>query len=304
MPDTSAASSGAATSAPPTLRGRARIAIVGNCQARPLGAVLALLSPELEIIEPVIVHLAKPADEAKANERLAGADIVLAQLVADNYPVPFVRLNALRERLGDKVVPWVNLYWRGRNPELVYKRELAGRAEFPLVSYHLEPVHEGWRDGLDAAEIAARLADPDLARLRYGGTAEASLAELRSREAGTPVPITDVIEERAATDDLFHVFNHPTTDLLGEYARRLLRALGLPCGRVLRGAGWEPLGAYGLPPSPASALPPWPARTYRVPRRPGPFRLMTEVEIVEGYLAAYDVAHGEGGKGGAGTGGA
>ena len=281
-------------SAPVSGSAPVRVAVVGNCQARPLGAVLAMLSPRVEVVEPVIVHLAKPHQEEAVSERLAEADIILAQLVADNYPVPFVRLNELRARHGGKVVPWLNLYWRGRNPELAYRRELAGRAAFPLGEYHLEPVHEGWSEGASAAEIAERLADPDRARERYGDVAAASLAELRRREDATDVPITDVIGERAATSDLFHTFNHPTTELLVEYARRLARAMGLPVERHWGGPGWEPLGTLVLPPSPASARPAWPLRTYRVPLRPVvpgvPFRLLTEAETVEAFLRAYDEA--------------
>src|SRR6266542_1019065 len=98
--------------------------MVGNCQARPLGQIIQLMLPEASVLEPILFHLIKAADEKPFLHRLNGADFILAQLVMDSFPVPFVRTTVLRERFGSRVIPWLNLYYRGQNPELFYYRDM------------------------------------------------------------------------------------------------------------------------------------------------------------------------------------
>ena len=278
--------------------GPLRIAVLANCQARPLTQILAAMLPEAELMEPVIVHLARPTDEAAVTERLAGADIVLSQLVADNYPVPYVSSNALRERFPGRVTSFVNLYYRGHNPELVYRRELMGKASFPLGDYHLETVHDAYRAGLTQRTALDRLCDPDWNAARYAGVADGSLAELRERERLADVSVADEIAARAAHERLFFTFNHPSLQLLADYALAIVRHLGLvPRRRVAAGMQPEPLSAIVLPYNPsvpqARAGGPGGAgpRTYRTVRAvPGArpeIALLEEAEIVESFYRGY-----------------
>ena len=273
------------------------IAVVGNCQARPLAQIIKTMRPDVALVEPVIVHLAKPEEEAAVMERLSGADIVLAQIVADTYPVPYVRNGVQREAFGDKLFLWLNLYYRGQNPELTYIRKLPNRhRRYPLSDYHITTIAEAYKAGLSVDATVERLADPDYNRATYEGVAAASLDELRRREDGLPVKIVDDIAEREASERLFFTFNHPSVALLAEYAGRILTALGLPPRLAIApGMMNEPLSPVVVPPNPIA---PFAARTAGQPRTyravphpdekvPGPF-LLTEEDVVARYFAAYD----------------
>lgn len=282
--------------APPTLgRASPRVAVIGNCQSRVLAELIGTMCPEASVLDAVIVHLARDGEAERTLERISGADVVLAQLVADDYPVRHVRTSALRAAVGDRMVTWLNLYHRGRNPELCYQRRLEGQGPFPLEAYHIETVLDGFVGGLDAAEILRRAACPDWNAERYRGVGAASLAELRRREAASDVPIVDWIAEREAHADLFHTFNHPARALLVEYAHRILEAAGIaPRFDIGSAVGPEPLGRISPPSNPAAPGPRWRRRTYRLPGDGPPSgvlgraRLVDESEIVDGFLRAYE----------------
>ena len=89
-----------------------RVAIVGNCQARPLAEILTAIF-DVEVSTSVIVHLVRPQDEPLHRPGLQSADVILAQRVAENYPTPFVRTEALHAEHGAKVQVWQNLYFAG-----------------------------------------------------------------------------------------------------------------------------------------------------------------------------------------------
>ena len=73
-----------------------RVAVFGNCQARPLSSALQAAIPDLEVLDVVVVHLAKQADADQTLAAIDSADLVLAQRVVEDYPTPFVRTGELR----------------------------------------------------------------------------------------------------------------------------------------------------------------------------------------------------------------
>lgn len=232
-----------------------RIAVLGNCQARPLTALLPLANPAIEVIYQGVVHLLRDDDAQQCEAALRKADFILAQRVADTYSCAFVHSSGLLGRFGQKVLFWPNLYFSGYNPELFYIR-LADRAPLrgPLGDYQSATFFEGWRQGLSVEKTLALHTDMDFNRERYGAIPEASLAELRRREQDTHVRVTPELERLVWTQRLFFTFNHPCLFLLQLTAAALLQAAGVPVAKRLRNAGPEPLGMIRPP------LNPWVAR--------------------------------------------
>lgn len=273
-----------------------RIAVIANCQARPVANLCRHLAPGVEITGVGIVHLASPKDEADLAAACETADVILAQLVADNYPVTFVRTNALKAAHPGKVIVWPNLFFRGQCPDLHYatgegRRRLAG----PLTDYHLRLVLEAWQAGVPAAETLARLeggaiaAPPD--------TAAQSLAQLRERETATDVRASDLIEDSWTRQRLFFTFNHPRTVLLEALTRRLLQTAGIAATGAVPPRFGEPLGPiippmtramrnalgldFGEEDEPIRGVP-WPKQPGE---RPIPYSL---ADLVETFYRAYD----------------
>jgi hypothetical protein len=232
-----------------------RIAVLGNCQARPLAALLPLANPAIEVIYQGVVHLLRDDDAPQCEAAFREADLILAQRVSDTYPCVFARSSCLLDNFGQKVLFWPNLYFRGYNPELFYIR-LDDRTPLrgPLGDYQSKTYFEGWRRGLSAQETLALHLDMDFNHERYAAVPEASLAELRRREQETHVRITPELERLVWTQRLFFTFNHPCLFLLQLTAAALLQEAGIPAARFPRNAGPEPLGLIRLP------LNPWVAR--------------------------------------------
>ncbi|NQV06935.1 hypothetical protein HQ535_10305 [bacterium] len=205
-----------------------RIAVVGNCQARPLAVAIRRIVPRAEIVDTAIVHLLTDENEAEYAPTLEKSDLILSMLVADTYRCSFVRTNALRERYGDKVRVWPNLFYSGYNPELMHIRDQShGARSGPLGEYHSRTIIEAWRKGHTAEEAVSLVRDIDHNRARYLGTPEESLAELSRREALTDLEIVDFIGENQQRERLFLTFNHPSWSLIQEAARRLAISAGL-----------------------------------------------------------------------------
>ena len=224
-----------------------KVAILANCQARPLATLLTEIQPDIEISSMGIVHLIKDEQEAEYSEALASADVIIAQQVATNYPCQFVTTNRLRETYGDKVMSIVNLYYAGYNPEIMYLRLQGGTLGGPLGDYHLKSIVQSWGAGIDISDCINNCVSVEYNQALFAGIAEQSLLELKRREAETSISITDFIEQRQSLSKLFHVMNHPVNELLIEYAKRIVTQLGFSKPEVDLVKRPEYLGPFQLP---------------------------------------------------------
>ena len=208
-----------------------KIAVVGNCQARPLRTFLGDMLQQEMPIEPIVVHL---ATEEQRDEHLAlldRVDIILAQPVASNYPVRHVQTDFLRERYSDRLVIWPNLFFHGQTPSLFY---VAGsispgsppvRLRSALDVYHDEYILGCWLEHIDASECVAKYQESGSnATNRFA----LSLEQFRERETQCDVQMSDFVSERFQTERLFFTFNHPTSVVLCELAKRIGLFLSLP----------------------------------------------------------------------------
>lgn len=202
-----------------------RIAVVGNCQARPLAHTLASTGDNVEITGVGVVHLLNDAEEPNYKTIFENSDLIFAQQVAANYPCKFVRTENMKSVYGDKVKIWPNLYYAGYNPELTYLRdELRRPLGGPLGDYHIRTVHDAWLAGLGVAEAVSRHLDDNYNESKYANVPEESLQELRRREQQSDIRIVDWIAERLWSQRLFFTFNHPAQALIDRLAVALALA--------------------------------------------------------------------------------
>jgi hypothetical protein len=201
-----------------------KIAVVGNCQARPLALAVAQLVPSATISGIAIVHLVNDTQAEEYGSIFTDADIILAQRVVDNYPCTFVRTSNLALAYGEKVVSWPNLYFSGYNPELFYLKGPDRRnATGPLGEYHVREIHQAWMQGKLVGETVALMSDAALHEKHYATAADESISELAKREEQTDVKISDWVLERRWQKQLFFTFNHPSNLAILKTARLLLK---------------------------------------------------------------------------------
>jgi hypothetical protein len=283
---------------------RVRVTVIANCQARPVADYLRLLGRDVEIVDIVITHLAKEADAARLEQAAAKSDFIFAQLVQPNYPVPLVRSSALKERYGDRVVLWPNIFFKGQTPDLCYVTAAGGaRVHGPLGEYHSRPIVDAWREGLTVEQAERRLTSGQIDTTGLRDLVTGSLEELRQRERQCSVGVTDLITERWRSRRFFFTFNHPVSDLLLAIAQRLLTCAGKPPALSLNGShvneplcpfvppAWPAIvEALGLeyPTSTSSRGVPVDLSDGRVRPRPGA-AYYTPYELIETFFRCYEI---------------
>jgi hypothetical protein len=205
-----------------------KVVVVGNCQARPIADLLVKMSTEIEVIKVAIVHLLNSDQEDEYLPFFEDADFIITQLIQSNYPCDFVRTNVLKEKYNDKVVTIINLFFSGYTPDWIYVR-LPGKGTLkgPMGDYHNKTIMECWSAGMSVQKTAEVLSDVEFNSSRYSDTVLKSLAELNKREKFVDVKICDFINDNYLSKRLFFTFNHPTLELLVEYAQRIIKFLSL-----------------------------------------------------------------------------
>ena len=230
-----------------------QIAVVGNCQARPIVESIKLLVPEVQVTGIAIVHLLSNSDEAQFEDAFKKADLIFAQRVNDDYPCGFVRTGELKRQYVGKVVCWPNLYFSGYNPELLYLRGADRRPlRGPLSDYHNQTVLTAWQEGLPIDQACARCLDVAYNEI-YGATPELSLKEFQAREAETDIRISEWMAEHLWKQRLFFTFNHPKKVLIDQLARLMLERAEIAYREhpaAENGATKEPLGQFSVPTNP------------------------------------------------------
>jgi hypothetical protein len=227
-----------------------RVTIVANCQARPVAEYVRLLGRDVEIADVIITHLAKDADAARLEEAAGKSSFIFAQLVQANYPVQFLRSALLKERYGDRVVLWPNLFFKGQTPDLCYVTAANGaRVAGPLGDYHSRPLLDAWLSGASVDKTEALLTTGRIDTTGLLDLVARSLDELRKREGQCDVRVSDKIAERWRAQRYFFTFNHPGSELMLEVAQGLLAHTGQRPSLSLNASHVnEPLSQF-VPPS-------------------------------------------------------
>lgn len=222
-----------------------KIVVVGNCQARPLAMAFEKLSDEVEVTAIAIVHLLKSHQFDEYRACFEKADYIVTQLVADNYPCEFVRTSFLKEKYQNKVFSIVNLYFTGYTPDWFYIRIPGiGPLKGPMGDYHNRTIFESWKMGLSLKDAEKNLLDKEY-NAAYKEEKVNSLLEMKKREVSVDVVISDFIEDKMMSERLFFTFNHPSSILIVEYAKRVLFHLGASFDfSIVDFSGKEPLSKF------------------------------------------------------------
>ncbi|PVZ70242.1 WcbI family polysaccharide biosynthesis putative acetyltransferase [Pelagibaculum spongiae] len=219
-----------------------KVAIVGNCQARPLAEIMGA-NERINIVGVAIVHLLNLEDEEKYAQIFDTADVIVTQLVADSYPCGFVRTTALKNKYKNKVISIINLYAQIYDVDWFYYRDpCRSTLQGPMGEYHNKTIYKNWMYGVGLTECKQILSSHNYLESISMVAIEQSISELKNRELRVDVKVVDYIIENYATERLFHTFNHPTSLLLIEYSSRILKHLGLSVEDTY--SIGEPLGPF------------------------------------------------------------
>lgn len=229
-----------------------RVAFIGNCQAQALASMAGHLGLPLEVV-PTPANFDLPAFGTPEIWRdIKSCDFVFNQRVASDYPVEFARPDFLKNTFGDRSISWPNVYFDGYFPGIQYLYLQSGKVVGPLADYHFDFVRSAWAHGVEVNELCRSFRSGPLAT-SFVAQADRSLNELRRREDGLTVRMSDWIVARWRYEKLLFVMNHPGNPTLLELMRRLLRAAGIDAALNPAGLAHYPytLDQIRLPPFPA-----------------------------------------------------
>ncbi len=207
-----------------------KIALIGNCQIEPLGKILRLLLPGVELPMLPSVHQITPAYYSQVEACLASADWVIGQFITESYNVEMVRTNVLRERFGERLIVWPNAYFSSYAPEydVIHDSDYLNFTG-PLFDYHSEKIVLAFLKGLSVDDTVRFITEPSsFDERQYGRSVEKNLTELREREINTDIIISDYIEMSFMTQRLFFIMNHPAASVLVELATKILNRMSIP----------------------------------------------------------------------------
>ncbi len=207
-----------------------KVLVIGNCQARPLGNLIAKYTNH-DVTEPIILHLSKDAEAQEHQDRIAQADLVLAQATAPGFRPGHLRSDLLKQTGSGsgagtgsgRVVVWPNVFFAGQHPYLRYlTHSQFGRVLGPMEATHDIRLLDVWFQSRKGVTFNPALSEAGCEQRVY----DTSLRELRAREQNCDVIISDLVETHFETQRLFFTFNHPSLWLLTRLAERILATVG------------------------------------------------------------------------------
>jgi hypothetical protein len=205
-----------------------RVLVYGNCQAGPIGRLLEIAAPNLEVVRVAPVHTILPADHEATVSLFRAADVVLSQPIGPGFGA--LSTEALKAQVGAREwVMYPSIYFSGAFPYLQYLRNRSGPPmRGPLGDYHDTRILQSFVNGLDeqACLKALEVEDPDLCRTHFNE----ALAESIRREATLDI---SVINDNSMRDLLllersFHTFNHPSNKVMWQVVSEFLKLMSIP----------------------------------------------------------------------------
>lgn len=201
------------------------VVVWGNCQAEPVGALLAgpLAAHGATVVAVPPVFEATEEDLVRLRGLLAEAAALISQPVRDEYHVPGCGTAQLAALLPPdaKLVTFPVTYDTSGFPFQVNGHGADGlRVQAPLTDYHDLRALVAAERGLDVDAALAWWPEPEADAVR--ANAAASVAELARREADLDVAASDLLGP-----DAMFTLSHPANAVLAGVAGRVLSALGL-----------------------------------------------------------------------------
>lgn len=211
-----------------------RIVVVGNCQSYPLYIGLRQALPQALIHFCRPVHMATAEDVGQLHQRLASADLLVAQRVQPGYRQNIgLDTPTLRGLLpaGARALILPNLHYEGCHPWISYAHDPDGQLaqreqDSPLGAYHDFLAMVAAARGLELEALLNPQAPPAVLEA-VRSAHQQSLKALRQRENDCCVGLADWIEANVRSQPIGHTINHPTLASLDQLLRRLLQFLDL-----------------------------------------------------------------------------
>ncbi len=216
-------------------RDGARIAVIGNCQARGVARCLSVLAPKARIDYRPMGRLGKDQRSLEALARtLDQHDLVFTQVFPTGF-FPDGGSDALLARL-PKARYFPAIVFSAFHPDLVYVGDLESMATTrlvpsPLHTYHSAIVLFAHLRGIPAQRIPRLFREEVFAELGYFDAWPHAASELAASAAVAGFDLAQDLVRWSRKGAFMHTINHPRLSVLADLTARLMREAGIePAG--------------------------------------------------------------------------
>jgi len=204
-----------------------KVCILGNCQAQHLEMMLAISCPTADVERLPPVFMFKDGQKDEIYSKLKAADVIFAQRISNEYNINWIASDEIRREFNGSVVVWPNIYFDGYFPGVQYVYLGSwGKLLSPLGEYHFGQIRSAHAHGKRVDEAVECFSGERLFE-DSPSPFDASLDQLRAREADVDTPISDLISDTMAEQRLFYTPNHPANRLLAGMLGRLSEKAGI-----------------------------------------------------------------------------
>jgi len=203
-----------------------KVLVFGNCQARPIGHFIRHAADyPIEIIELPPVHLLDKTKPDVIDPKFLEADIILSQPIGNGFGE--ISSDKMREKHKKTWISFPSIYFGGLFPYLINLRTENGNFPGPLKDYHDRRIISSFISGRSEKECVDTLSEQNLDYcLNFFKNAK---AESQKREESLDIKVMPMVDQFCSSGRrAFHVFNHPTNEVLWHVAVEFLKLIGIP----------------------------------------------------------------------------
>lgn len=200
-----------------------RLLLVGNCQVVGLRDCISSALPDFDV-EAVEVWNKTAEQLNDLARQVESCEVLLMHpLFGPQYAV----LNEARgaRSASRRSLTIHSFYWTGTAPDSRYVGGLGRRVSSPVMNHHSGRVLEAFLAGKNEAEAVASFGAWSRAEVIEAWNASRSAFVLRERVVD--VKFMEELDASLATMHCFHVFNHPTVELLHAYSAKIVETVAL-----------------------------------------------------------------------------
>ncbi len=215
------------------IHNKKKVFIQANCQSHVIRHIfqkISRLHESYEIIDIKPVHLWKEKDSKDIFNKVKECDIFLHQPI-DEKTFGIYGSNKIKQHLKKSalVISFPNLYFTGYHPQAFYMKD-NNRKNIPgPFDYHDKNIFKFFSEVFSKEIILNKIKNESFYSTdEIKSNINNSLHELRKREEGTSIKVSNFIEENMIGKKLFHIVNHPTNEMLFYLFDRILDNLNEP----------------------------------------------------------------------------
>ncbi len=207
-----------------------KIFIQANCQSHAIKNIfltLERLEEKYDILPVKPVHLWKEEDKEEIFNKIHEADIFLHQPIFEvNFSI-FASDNLVKYLKEDaQVVSFPNLYFTGYHPQAIYLKNNDGKKVDGPFDYHDKNIVDAYKNGQSVEDVKKMFLDDRFySSEQIEKNLEQSLKDLEGREKFTSIKMSPIIHNRMKGKKLFHIFNHPTNEMIFILVNKILEKL-------------------------------------------------------------------------------